>query len=371
MNRLSKTWITLLMAGILNLQSVFSQETRKIQCALLLDTSNSMDGLIDQAKSQLWGIVKELSAARFDGKMPQIEIALYEYGNDGLAASEGYIRLVVPFTRDLDKVSEHLFALRTNGGNEYCGMVIDKSLSQLKWSSSDRDMKMIYIAGNEPFTQGNVSYEKVCKSACAKGINVNTIYCGDYQQGIRENWKSGAEVGCGVYANIDHNRRVVQIETPYDLEIKILNNKINSTYIEYGAEGKLKKENQAAQDKNAGTVSGAALAERAAVKSSEAYNNESWDLVDALTNGKKDITKISVQDLPAEIQKLSPEQRMKYIEAKAKEREKLKAEIAELSKKRTQYINSQKPEAAEPSLGKTIVSGIKTKAQEKGYSFEK
>ncbi|MEZ5022383.1 MAG: hypothetical protein R2728_03810 [Chitinophagales bacterium] len=31
----------------------------KIQIALLLDTSNSMDGLIEQAKGKLWSIVNE------------------------------------------------------------------------------------------------------------------------------------------------------------------------------------------------------------------------------------------------------------------------------------------------------------------------
>ena len=40
-----------------------------IMIALLLDTSNSMDGLIDQAKSQLWKIVNEVAAAKSgDGK---------------------------------------------------------------------------------------------------------------------------------------------------------------------------------------------------------------------------------------------------------------------------------------------------------------
>ena len=64
-----------------------------IMIALLLDTSNSMDGLIDQAKSQLWKIVNEVAAAKSgDGKQPNIKIALYEYGNDGLSSSEGYIR---------------------------------------------------------------------------------------------------------------------------------------------------------------------------------------------------------------------------------------------------------------------------------------
>ena len=56
----------------------------KIQVALLLDTSNSMDGLIDQAKSRLWNIVNTLTTLKYNGQAPQVEIALYEYGNNGL-----------------------------------------------------------------------------------------------------------------------------------------------------------------------------------------------------------------------------------------------------------------------------------------------
>ena len=52
----------------------------KIQVALLLDTSGSMDGLIEQAKSQLWKMVNELSSSTKGGKSPDIELALYEYG---------------------------------------------------------------------------------------------------------------------------------------------------------------------------------------------------------------------------------------------------------------------------------------------------
>jgi hypothetical protein len=36
----------------------------RVQLALLLDTSNSMDGLIDQARSQLWSVVNQFAAAR-------------------------------------------------------------------------------------------------------------------------------------------------------------------------------------------------------------------------------------------------------------------------------------------------------------------
>ena len=132
----------------------------RVKVALILDTSNSMDGLIDQAKSQLWNVVNELSDAQCEGESAELEIALYEYGNDKLPMREGYIRLITSFTNDLDLISEKLFKLKTLGGSEYCGEVINVSLRQLEWGDAKKDLRMIFIAGNEPFDQGNVSYHR-------------------------------------------------------------------------------------------------------------------------------------------------------------------------------------------------------------------
>jgi len=90
----------------------------RAQVALLLDTSGSMEGLIDQARSQLWKVVNQLAEAKRDGVRPELEIALFEYGNDRLSGAEGYLRMISPFTRDLDAISERLFALTTDGGSE-------------------------------------------------------------------------------------------------------------------------------------------------------------------------------------------------------------------------------------------------------------
>jgi nitric oxide reductase activation protein len=119
------------------------EDNNKIQVALLLDTSNSMDGLIDQAKSRLWNIVNTLTTLKYSGKTPDIEIALYEYGNDGLAQQSNYIRQVTPLTTDLDLISEKLFALKTNGGNEYCGAVIQDATKKLQWGKENNNMKLI------------------------------------------------------------------------------------------------------------------------------------------------------------------------------------------------------------------------------------
>ena len=95
------------------------KETKKplVQIAVLLDTSNSMDGLIEQAKSQLWKVCNEFIKAKQNGVAPEVHVALYEYGKSSLSSHEGYIRQIQPFTQDLDKLSEELFALRTNGGD--------------------------------------------------------------------------------------------------------------------------------------------------------------------------------------------------------------------------------------------------------------
>src|SRR6185436_9201473 len=108
---------------------------------------SSMSGLIEQAKSQLWKIVNEFINAKQNGKRPDLEVALFEYGKSSLKASDGYIRLIVPLTNYLDKISEELFALTTHGGEEYCGWVIQDAVTKLTWSKQPNDFKAIFIAG--------------------------------------------------------------------------------------------------------------------------------------------------------------------------------------------------------------------------------
>src|SRR5688572_4946815 len=154
-----------------------------IQIAILLDTSSSMSGLINQARTQLWTIVNEFARSKQGGQTPALQVALYEYGNSGLSAGEGYIRQVLPLTDDLDHVSAELFKLTTNGGDEYCGHVIQSATKGLAWSDSPKVYRAIFIAGNEPFTQGTIDYKQSCAAAIAKGIIVNTIHCGGEEAG--------------------------------------------------------------------------------------------------------------------------------------------------------------------------------------------
>ena len=349
--------------------------TSKDQCimlALLLDTSNSMDGLIDQAKSQLWKIVNELAAAKCgDGSRPSIKIALYEYGNDGLPSSEGYIRQVSGLTDDLDLISEKLFALSTNGGNEFCGQVIKTSLNQLAWSTSAADLKMIFIAGNEPFTQGAVSYRLACSVAKEKGVVVNTIFCGNFDEGLNSNWKDGADLTNGSYMSIEQNRKTAYVATPYDSKIDACNERLNRTYIYYGSSGEQKKEAQAAQDVNAESYGQANKVERAVSKSSHAYKNSSWDLVDAAKEDESIISATPSQQLPDEMKEMSSIERKSYVTQKAAERKTIQHEIQELNNKRQEYIAAHtSPEDQDATLDGAMIKAIREKAKSKNLVWK-
>jgi von Willebrand factor type A domain len=343
-----------------------------VQMAILLDTSGSMEGLIEQAKSQLWKIVNEMALAKKKGITPQLEVALYEYGKSSIPASEGYLRMIVPLSTDLDKLSEELFKLRTNGGSEYCGQVIQAASQGLQWNSSNDHLKVIFIAGNEAFTQGSVSYKDSCKGAISKGIIINTIFCGNYNDGINTKWKDGADLADGKYINIDHNQKIVHIDTPQDQEIIRLGKELNKTYLSYGKKGFKKKERQVAQDSNAASMSGGSMVQRSVAKASKNYKNASWDLVDAEKEGKVKVEELEEDALPEEMKKMTKKERKEYLQKKKTEREKLQKRINELRKKRDKYVaEKRKKMSGEQTLDEAIIEAVKQQAKKKKYKFEK
>lgn len=362
------TGITSYATNNSNIKNDDKKQTVKV--ALLLDTSSSMNGLINQAKAQLWEIVNELSYAKCRGKSPNLKIALYEYGNSRLAVKQGYIKQVSKFTSDLDEISEHLFSLTTNGGSEYCGQAIQTSINELKWGENKGDLKMIFIAGNEPFTQGKVNFKDAIIDAKEKDITINTIFCGNYNQGVSGSWQQGALLGGGDYMTINQNKDIIHIVTPYDNDIIILNKKLNKTYLYYGNEGALKYEKQSKQDTNAEALDEVVGVKRAVTKSSKLYNNASWDLVDASKNKNFSYTKLKKKQLPIHLQNKSAKEIKSYVEKQHAERKKIQSEIQELNKKRKKFVAKKQQKSDQKNeLESVIIKAIKEQAKKKNYTW--
>ncbi|HFA49287.1 MAG TPA: VWA domain-containing protein [Bacteroidetes bacterium] len=338
----------------------------RIKIALLLDTSGSMEGLLEQTKSQLWNILNELSLTQKKGQAPVLEIALYEYGNPAKGNRTNQINQLSGFTTDMDYISERLFSLTTNGGEEYCGQIIQTSLNELEWGSEDGDLKLIYIAGNEPFTQGPVSYNLACINAKEKSITVNTIYCGNHQEGIDQYWKQGAMIGGGAYMNIDQDQHTVYIKTPYDDEINKLNSKLNETYVPYGNKGKEKQQSQIMQDSNASMYAECNAANRAVFKCSKQYSNAGWDLVDAYKKDKSILKK--AKPVNSVFLNLTSEEMEAKIKGISLERENIQNKIQELDKKRRLYKKEHTAEINGNDLQNSMLRSIREQAEKKGFS---
>ena len=330
-----------------------------IQVALLLDDSGSMQGLIAQARSQLWELIGLLGRTTRDGQRARIEVALYHYGD-----LPALVAPLVPLSSDLDLVSERLFTINGGGGTEACGQVIHQALTQLTWRHDANALRLIVIAGNEEFTQGPISWQSAIGAAREAGIVVHTVHCGSRADGITGQWDAAARAGGGTFTCIDQDARTT-LPAPQDDELTTLNSQLNATYVAYGAQGASLQRRQEAQDSNA--ASSGSLASRASAKASAAYTNSAWDVVDAVREKRLDIAAAPAADLPAELRDKSPAERSALIAAKQQERDTIQARIATLSRERNAWLATQ--QTAAPTLGDGLKAAVQGQAAAAGFTI--
>jgi hypothetical protein len=350
---------------------------RPVDVVLCFDTSNSMDGLIDSAKRRLWTVVNDFARVE---PTPALRVGLYSYGNNTYDAATGWVRKEVDLTTDLDEVYKRIHGLRcaAPGSDEYVARVTKTALAELKWSDDTAALRLIFVCGNEPVDQDKqVSLESVAEAAKAKGVVINTIYCGPANHVEAAGWAAFATRCGGKYANIDQDRAKAEvvIKTPFDDEIQKLGTKINETYLWYGANGHLRRENQLAQDRNAERAAGGAAVERSVTKATGLYKNAECDLIDKMLADKDfDLKKLKEEELPADLRKLNPDERYGYLKKKAREREEIQKKVAELSAKRALYIEDERKKqpasAADKALDEALRAILREEAAGKGLQVK-
>jgi hypothetical protein len=346
-------------------------QKQPVDLVIALDVSGSMSGLIDSAKQRLWDIVNELAQAN---PQPDLRMAILTYGNPSYGEQSGYVRIDMPFTRDLDAINRTLFSFGTNGGDEYVSRVVHRSVTGLAWTPKADALKMLFVAGNEEADQDPlISVELATQLATNRGIVVNTIYCGSESDNIVARWREFSAMTNGLFASIDQNASAVaNIATPMDEELVELNKELNSTYIAFGQNGEAFKANQVEQDMNAADMSLPSVASRTIAKAGRLYRNSDWDLLDALESGV-DLEEFPAEDLPEAMKSLNEEQRKEYVGQLAAKREAVSMEIEELGKKRQLYIARERTKQAkedDAGLDEAILKGVRELAEKKGFDFE-
>jgi hypothetical protein len=320
----------------------------RIELAICLDTSGSMDGLIDAARQKIWSIVNDLALAE---PTPKLRVALLTFGNDGHPAERGWVKVDVPFTEDLDAVSQQLFALRTNGGTELVARVLDTAARELDWSPKLDELKLVVVAGNESAEQDPVLKNgDACSALIERGIVVNSIYCGNPADELAPAWQQVAKLADGHFATIDQQNGTIVIETPFDKELASLSTAINATYLPIGAGGVAAWNNQRAQDANA----------------------EACNVVEQVKGGHLKLEDVKKEELPEKLRDLSLEAKQKCVDDAWTKRQELQKKIGETGAKRQAVIDeelSKKGATENAAFDRAVRDALRHQAEAKGLKF--
>jgi hypothetical protein len=244
---------------------------------------------------------------------------------------------------------------------------LDAAVHDISWSRDGDVRRIIFLVGDAPphmdYRNGR-KYPRVIRDARQAGIIVNTIQAGQDPE-TTEFWKDMAELGAGQYFAIPQDGGQVQVmSSPYDERILELQGRIDRTALPYGS--------SAQQDElRAKLATKAAAPEAVQVDNSQFYAKRGavreivtggGDLVDDLRNNVKTLEEIGQAELPADLQGLTTDALKAKVAERRAEREKLEAEMAELSKKRDAYVTEElkreQPGSAQDSFDRRVSEAL-------------
>ena len=346
----------------------------RIDVVFVLDTTGSMGGLIEGAKQKIWEIANRIATAQ---PHPVIRMGLVAYRDRG----DEYVTKLTALTTDLDAVYSGLMGLAAGGGGdgpESVNQALNEALTKFEWDAGEKTLRLIYLVGDAPphmdYSQDQL-YSETCERAAKAGVIVNTVQCGGDPETARV-WQEIARSAEGNYVAIEQKGGVVAIATPFDAEIAELGRKIDATVIGYGTKESQMEQAQRMSESGrlAAGAPSAAKADRAVFKSGAAGEGAvggRQELVNDLKAGKVQVRELKDEELPPEMQKLSVEEREKYVMEKAKEREAIQKHIVDLNVKRQKFMDEERAKLGvkTDSFDAAVFRALREQAQKKGIQF--
>jgi Mg-chelatase subunit ChlD len=352
-----------------------SKGEKTLEMVFVLDTTGSMGGLIDGAKQRIWGIVNEVMQTP---AKPSVRVGLVAYRDHG----DQYVTQVLPLTNDLDKVYTTLMEYHADGGGdgpEDVRQALSDGVRKAGWSKASSDTaQIVFLVGDAPPHDDYLQEPDTLATtaeAVRTGMVVNTIQCGAEEQ-TRMVWQRIASRGEGQFFAIAQDGGVQTVASPYDARLSELGNRLGSTYLAYGggggAEGEsFRNDAKARQVRTESSVAGAApVAAQADRAVNKALNKDAYvgDLLQSIENGSVKLDAVKKEDLPDDLQKLTPAERTKEVERRLAERQKIRDEIVTLNRQRDEYIavERKKQSGGQTGFDAAVASALREQLARKG-----
>ena len=348
-----------------------SGDRPRVDIVFAIDTTSSMFGLIDGAKSKIWEIARRAQEGQ---PAPEVRIGLVAYRDRG----DAYVTKVLDLTGDLDKVYAELTRLRAEGGGdgpEHVLKGLNDAVNEVRWSSDPKAVKLVYLVGDAPphedYDDG-LTLNGVLNDAHQRGIRISAIRCGT-DSATLSTWTTIAKRTDGEVSSIEQNGGVhAVVTTPYDSELARLNAELARTEVHFGSSAEraaaagVLEANMAAPE--------AAQAERAGFYAAKAASKGGGapakkDLVGAKP-GAVALSAVSESDLPEEMQKMNADERAKFVDGKRAQREVVLAQIASANTKRDAHLKAApKPRAGSDGFDAKVYDSLKKAGEAKGIAY--
>jgi uncharacterized protein YegL len=206
---------------------------KHLEMVFVIDTTGSMNGLLDAAKQRILRIVNGVMREQH----VTVRVGLVAYRDHG----DQYVTQVLPLTDDLDKVYTTLMDYEAAGGGdgpEDVRRALDDAVYNSGWSETAPDLtQVIFLVGDAPPHDDYVDSPDTLVSATRAfqyGILVNTIQCG-FSGETERAWRMIADSGHGKYFAIAADGGIQAITSPYDEQLAALARKLGTTVTPYVA----------------------------------------------------------------------------------------------------------------------------------------
>lgn len=377
--------------------------------AILLDTSGSMQGLINQVRDGLWQTLNNLGELKRDGEKARLRLSLYEYGSGSVSAEANFLQQLSPLTTDHTKIAEKLFATKATGSQEYSGTAISMASHDLKWTADSLDFKSIVIAGNETIHQGPIKPLQAAIDAFNKHIIVNSIFAGPQtitrggfgggfgghgcafcppnpnpnptpspdpvKNPIFVEWELLAQAGGGETLNIDHNNAIPYVKSPFDERIVEITKEINETFLPFGKNGRDEYDRMLDLDGRIRNSGAGSYMDWGSYRGGNfgSATIAKWDLVTAMEDENFDLSAIPESELPEQLRGLSMKDKKAFIKKFADKRKVLEEEARDLREQRRVFVENELRDRQgqdQQSFADALKAIIVKQLQDKGFELK-
>jgi hypothetical protein len=324
----------------------FATEKPVVEVAFVLDTTGSMDGLIEGAKKKIWSIATTIAEANPDADLRMAIVAYRDVGDN-------YVTRVFPLTEDIQDLYGDLLRFKAEGGGDWPESVneaLDAAVTKLKWGQGSKDTRIVFLVGDAPphmdYRQDR-PYKQVIKDARSRGIIVNAVQAGAAEDTTRV-WRSIAQLGGGEFIAIPQDGgQVLVIVTPYDEDIYRLQLEIDETVAPYGRAEQQAEVRSKLETRKSAPAPSAADNSSYVLKKSKGRDaiTGSGDLVSDVEQGRVKLDEVAEGDLPEAIAALPKPERGAKLRSLSEKRGTLSARMAELVARRDAFLAEKSAEA--------------------------